>query len=248
MSSHWQSLEQEREASVLGMWVFLATEVLLFGGLFTAYTVYRTVYPLVFAEGSRQLDVVLGGINTVVLLGSSGTLAIGVERARRDARPRLWLLLTALLGIAFLAIKAVEYQRHLRVGLVSGTELFIVAYFTMTGLHTLHLTIGVVVVGVLAMRSPRPLVYELAGLYWHFVDVVWIFLVALLYLVDWPPFVTLGLASAIAVLGAWFIMGLRRTRGVPRLVAAAGVVWLAILIAGTLDDVLTRNWLPLPGK
>ncbi len=251
VSSHWATLEQEHDASLLGMWVFLATELLLFGGLFTAYTVYRTLYPAAFAEGSRHLDAVLGGINTVVLIASSGTMAMGVNRARRGSRPRLWLILTALLGAVFLAIKGVEYQRHFAEGLVFGTpqvQLFMVAYFTMTGLHAVHLTVAVGIVAVLAFARARALTYQVVGLYWHFVDVVWVFLLALLYLVDWHPVLALGLASLIAVLSAWFFMELRLTRGLPRLVAVASLLWLAILITGTLDDVLTRNWLPLPGK
>jgi cytochrome c oxidase subunit 3 len=185
----WSTVEQERDAATLGMWIFLATEVMLFGGLFTAYTVYRTVYPAAFVEGSRHLDVVLGGINTVVLIVSSGTMAIAVERARGGGRPTLLLVATALLGAVFLAIKAVEYQHHFAEGLVPGlawqypgapeVQLFMVAYFTMTGLHAVHLAIAV---GVVLFMALARRFYDVAGLYWHFVDLVWIFLLPLLYL------------------------------------------------------------------
>jgi cytochrome c oxidase subunit 3 len=185
----WSTLEQERHAEQFGMWIFLATEVMLFGGLFTAYTIYRVVYPAAFAEGSRHLDVVLGGVNTLVLIVSSGTMAIAVERARAGRSATPLLVLTGCLGLAFLAIKAVEYRAHVVEGMVPGmawryegapeVQLFMVAYFTMTGLHALHLAIAI---GVVAWMALRRAVYEVAGLYWHFVDVVWVFLLPLLYL------------------------------------------------------------------
>ena len=228
-----------------GMWLFLATEVMLFGGLFTAYAVYRAVYPAVFHEGSRQLDLVLGGINTLVLMVSSITMAVAVTRGR-SGHPRWWLVLTAVLGLLFMAIKGVEYQRHITEGV--RADLFMVAYFTLAGLHAVHLTAAIAVVVVLAVRAVRPMTYELAGLYWHFVDVIWLMLVALLYLVPWQP-LALVVAAGVGLLIAWFFMGLwRASHGLPRLAAAAGVVWLGFLIVGTLDDVLTRSWLAIPGK
>jgi cytochrome c oxidase subunit 3 len=194
--SHFATLEQEHDAAQLGMWVFLATEVMLFGGLFTAYTVYRTLYPDAFAEGSHRLDVTLATINTLVLIVSSGVMAMAVARPRRDPlrRPRALLGLTALLGVVFLALKAVEYQHHFAEGLVpglawqyagpaaGGVQLFMLAYFVMTGLHAVHLTIGVGLVTWLAMGRTRAMAIELGGLYWHFVDVIWVFLLPLLYL------------------------------------------------------------------
>jgi cytochrome c oxidase subunit III len=141
--SHFNTLEQEHEAGQLGMWIFLATEVMLFGGLFTAYTIYRTLYPVGFAEGSRHLDVTLATINTLVLIVSSGFMAAAVVRARHDQRrrPTVLLGLTAALGLVFLARKAVEYQHHVAEALVPGlashyagpranaVQLFMLAYF-----------------------------------------------------------------------------------------------------------------------
>ena len=193
--SHFNTLEQEHEAAQLGMWIFLATEVMLFGGLFTAYTVYRTLYPEGFAEGSRQLDVTLATINTVVLIVSSGVMALAVSRARSDhRRPARLLAMTALLGVVFLAVKAVEYQHHLADGLVPGpgwhyvgqraseVQLFMLAYFSMTGLHAVHLAVAIGLVVWTAIRRPRATAVELTGLYWHFVDMIWVFLLPLLYL------------------------------------------------------------------
>ncbi len=183
----------ERETAELGMWVFLATEVMLFGGLFTAYTVYRAIYPVGFAEGSRLLDLTLGTVNTVVLIVSSGTMALAVSAARLGQRRlvRVLLVATGLLGLVFLAIKALEYQHHLAEGLVPGlawhysaaraneVQLFMLAYFAMTGLHAIHLTIAVGLVLFATWFRTR---LEILALYWHFVDVIWIFLLPLLYL------------------------------------------------------------------
>ncbi len=196
-NSHFTTLEQEHEAAQLGMWLFLATEAMLFGGLFTAYTVYRTLYPDGFAEGSRHLDVTLATINTLVLIVSSGVMALAVNRARNadDHRPPVRVLaVTAALGVVFLALKAVEYQHHLTDGLVPGlawqyagprtheVELFMLAYFSMTGLHAVHLTAGIGLVAWLAIWRPRATAVELTGLYWNFVDLIWVFLLPLLYL------------------------------------------------------------------
>lgn len=209
VGEQFQTLEQEHETAQLGMWIFLATELMLFGGLFTAYTVYRTVYPEGFAEGSRHLDLIYAGPNTGVLLLSSLTMALGVHSAQ-TGRPRstFWyLLVTALLGALFMAVKGAEYYKHFLDGTVPGmswtltgpnsaaVQLFFVAYFVMTGVHAVHLIIGIAVVlvtAVLARRGaflppPRHVPVEMVGLYWHFVDVIWTFLLPLLYLFGLHP-------------------------------------------------------------
>ena len=204
VAHHFDDAEQQREASTLGMWVFLVQEVMFFGGLFTLYVVYRTLHPDGFAHASHHLDVVLGATNTAVLITSSLTMALGVWASQMDRR-RLLLVciaLTALLGAVFLGIKSYEYWHKFQDGLVPGPlftytgpeakqiELFLSIYFTMTGLHALHMVIGIGIMawllrGALAGRyGPayhNPV--EVGGLYWHFVDVVWIFLFPLLYLI-----------------------------------------------------------------
>jgi cytochrome c oxidase subunit 3 len=215
LSHQFDDVDQQTEASTLGMWLFLATEVMFFGGLLTAYAVYRTTAPREVALASKELNVALGCINTVVLLGSSLTMAMGVRAAGLRAQRELvmWLALTMVLGTAFLGIKAVEwtadYHEHLipgvnfqvpekdrtiveQEGLRPGKmELFFVLYFFMTGLHAIHLIIGVVLVGVMANLSWRgwfsgggATQIEVTGLYWHFIDIVWVFLYPLLYLID----------------------------------------------------------------
>ncbi len=196
--------EQQRSASTLGMWVFLATEVLFFGGMFAGYLVYRVLYGEAFAEASHQMNLVLGTVNTAVLLSSSLTMALAVNAAGRGIRGRtvLFLLLTMALGLTFLGIKGVEYaqkyQEHLVPGLnfafegsnANHVQMFFVLYFLLTGFHALHLTIGVGVLSVMTAKAYRgrfsadyysPV--EIAGLYWHFVDIIWIFLYPLLYLI-----------------------------------------------------------------
>jgi cytochrome c oxidase subunit 3 len=202
-AEQFDDLEQQHLSATFAMWVFLVTEVMLFGGMFTAYTVYRTVYPEGFAEGSRHMDLALGGVNTGVLIVSSLTMALAVRAAAIVNRRSLirYLGATIVLGLVFLGIKAVEYAHHYQEGLVPGlrfafegplahqVELFFLFYFIMTGIHALHLTIGVGVVTVLLIlawrghfeRASRDPV-EVTGLYWHFVDLVWIFLLPLLYL------------------------------------------------------------------
>ncbi len=192
---------QQRHAAALGMWTFLVTELMLFGGLFTGYAAYRLQYPEAFAEASRHLYLWIAVANTAVLLVSSFTMATGVQAARSGSRSSgRWFGATALLGCAFLAAKAVEYLLDARDGIVPGpgfavsgfadpvhAQLFLVFYFVMTGLHALHVAAGVGVVGVVAWRLRRGEATanqaEMTGLYWHFVDIVWIFLLPLLYLV-----------------------------------------------------------------
>ena len=204
LAHHFDSLRQQHEASHLGMWVFLVTEIMFFGGVFTVYLVYRTFYPDAFADASRHLDLVLGGLNTIVLICSSLTMALAVYSAQVGNRKMLmrFLVLTLLLGMVFLGIKAVEYAQKFEHHLVPGTaftypgpfakqaQLFFSIYFAMTGVHALHMVIGIGVLAFLILQTRRGMytpehhsMVELSGLYWHFVDIIWIFLFPMLYLV-----------------------------------------------------------------
>jgi cytochrome c oxidase subunit III len=214
LAHQFDDLEQQHEAGSLGMWVFLATEIMFFGGLFASYTIYRSLYLPAFEAGSRLLDVRLGATNTAVLIASSLTMALSVHAAQTD-RPKAliaFLLLTILLGSVFLGIKYVEYfhkfEDHLLPGInfapegqtllrlsrwhapLPQIELFFCFYFFMTGMHALHMIIGVGILTVLVLKARRgrfsaehhaPV--EISGLYWHFVDIIWIFLFPLLYLI-----------------------------------------------------------------
>jgi cytochrome c oxidase subunit 3 len=204
VAHQFDDAKQQYEAATLGMWAFLITEVMFFGGLFVGFFVYVTAYSAGFAEGSRHLSVPLGTLNTGVLLGSSLTMALAVRSAQRGARAAqvLFLLLTIGLGLLFLGVKGLEYAHKFHEGLVPGrlftltgphassAQLFFSFYFAMTGVHALHMIIGVGILAVLVVQAARgrytadyftPV--EVSGLYWHFVDVVWIFLFPLLYLV-----------------------------------------------------------------
>jgi cytochrome c oxidase subunit 3 len=205
LAHQFDDLTQQHEAATLGIWVFLVTEVLFFGGLFLAYTVYRSLYPGAFGAASRELDLALGATNTAILITSSLTMALGVHAAQLGHRRTLvaFLVLTILLGTAFLGIKGVEYYQKFVEHLVPGpsfrfapehfrqAQLFFSLYFGMTGLHALHMVIGIGVLLVMLWWSWRGTItpgyytpVEVSGLYWHFVDIVWIFLFPLLYLVD----------------------------------------------------------------
>jgi cytochrome c oxidase subunit 3 len=195
---------QQHESSTLGMWIFLATEIMFFGGLFTGYTVYRVVHPAAFEAASHHLDIVLGALNTGVLLTSSLTMALAVRSAQTGKRRNTvaFLVVTMLLGAAFLCIKGLEYYQKYTDHLVPGpsfsfpgshsheAEMFFYLYFAMTGLHAIHMITGLGVVSVIAIQAARgrftPAYYtplEVTGLYWHFVDIIWIFLFPLLYLI-----------------------------------------------------------------
>ena len=199
----FDDMAQQYDAGQLGMWVFLATEIMFFGGMIIAYTVYRNAYPQAFAAGSHHLDITLGCINTVVLIGSSLTMAMAVYAAQMGRRITLllYLLATLGLGLVFLGIKAMEYASKFQSHLVPGpafhfdgdhaehVELFFSLYFVMTGMHALHMVIGMGLLIFFAWQAWRgrfsatynaPI--EFMGLYWHFVDIVWIFLFPLLYL------------------------------------------------------------------
>jgi cytochrome c oxidase subunit 3 len=204
LQHHFDTMDQQREASSFGMWVFLVTEILFFGGLFTAYAVYRHAYPRAFAEASRHLDIQLGTFNTAVLIVSSLTMALAVWSAAVGKRKAIvvFLLATMALGGVFLGVKAVEYSHKFHDHLVPGpsfqfpgpdarpAEIFYSLYFTMTGLHAAHMVIGIGLLTVLVLQARKgrytpeyhtPV--EVSGLYWHFVDIVWIFLFPLLYLI-----------------------------------------------------------------
>ena len=205
LAEHFESYAQQREASSLGMWLFLVTEVMLFGGFFLAYIIYRSRWPQDFAAASHELDVWLGGTNTVILIASSLTMALAVRSAQLARRKAtvLFLLFTLLFGLGFLGIKAVEYQEKFAHHLVPGphfelhgdadprhAEMFFSLYFGMTGLHAAHMVIGAGLVAWLmipAWKGRFDAEYhnpvEVVGLYWHFVDIIWIFLFPLLYLI-----------------------------------------------------------------
>lgn len=180
------------EPAKLGIFLFLGTEILLFGGLFTAYLVFRVKYPQMFYEDHFRLDRILGATNTVVLICSSFTVALAIASIRRGKRGllQLFLALTILLAATFLVIKYFEYREDFAGGLFPSTDIFFSLYFMMTGLHAIHVTGGLVVLSAMLYLSSRgkfseryytPV--EVAGLYWHFVDIVWIYLLPLLYLV-----------------------------------------------------------------
>ena len=204
LAHQFDSLEQQKEVATLGMWVFLVTEILFFGGLFLTYTIYRHAYPEAFAAASRELIVPAGAINTVVLITSSLTMALAVRAAQTGERQLLviFLILTMVLGTAFLGIKAFEYYSEWVEGHIPGpafrfegaearhAQIFFSLYFLMTGLHAVHMIIGLGIMlvmlwwawnGRFSKEYYNPI--EVSGLYWHFVDIVWIFLFPLLYLI-----------------------------------------------------------------
>ncbi|MBI5508299.1 MAG: cytochrome c oxidase subunit 3 family protein [Deltaproteobacteria bacterium] len=204
LAQQFEDLEQQHESATLGMWLFLITEIMFFGGLFAAYAVYRSTHPEAWHNGSRHLDVVMGGINTAVLISSSLTMALAVRAAQLSKKTALLanLALTIAFGAVFLGIKAIEYHHKLEAGLVPGRfftyvgpdldhlQLFFLFYFIMTGMHAFHMVVGLVVLAVLVVMTLKGRLLgdfykpvELTGLYWHFVDVVWIFLFPLLYLI-----------------------------------------------------------------
>ena len=224
---HFDNMAQQKEAAVIGMWVFLLTEILFFGGLFVAYILYRNWYFEAFAKASSSIDIFWGALNTAVLIASSLTMALAVRAAQTNKQKALvgWLIFTMFFGVVFLGVKAIEYKakfdehhvpgptfefieegehagaaeaataEHTTAGGMSHedlqrtTQIFFSLYFTMTGLHALHMIIGLglmTVITVMAKRGKFDSEYytpvEMSGLYWHFVDIVWIFLFPLLYL------------------------------------------------------------------
>jgi len=205
---HFETAEQQKDASTIGMWMFLVTEIMFFGGLFMTYIAYRGAYPHAFAVASQKLNTTEGFINTLVLICSSLTMAMAVRCAAQGKKKAVvWLLLaTMIFGLAFLGIKADEYAfkfknhevpgAHFDPEGLSGADkdhasLYFGLYFGMTGLHAFHMIVGIVILCFI-LRGAMKGIYtpawhtpvELFGLYWHFVDIVWIFLFPLLYLID----------------------------------------------------------------
>jgi cytochrome c oxidase subunit III len=218
---HFANLEQQKETSTFGMWLFLLTEIMFFGGLFCAYLIYRGWYYPAFVAGSHQLSIGLGAFNTAVLICSSFTMAMAVHASEMRWRKALvgWLLGTIFLGCVFLGVKAIEYhekwEKHHVPGLnfsaagftkvdphyredkplapdmAEKTQVYFSLYFAMTGMHALHMVIGVSILIILVVRAwagaytqGHMTTVENFGLYWHFVDIVWIFLFPLLYLIS----------------------------------------------------------------
>jgi cytochrome c oxidase subunit 3 len=205
LREQFETPAQQKEISTLGMWIFLVTEIMFFGGLFLAYAIYRREFAGVFALASNTLDVVIGAANTAVLLCSSFTMVLAVRAAQIGSRKTLiwFLILTILLGGVFLGVKAYEWNQKFEEHHVPGptfhlegttqqgpAQLFFSLYFTMTGLHALHMVVGEGLMLFLLWHAYKgkytPSYYtpvDVGGLYWHFVDVVWIFLFPLLYLI-----------------------------------------------------------------
>ncbi len=207
LKHHFATQAQQMDADMLGMWTFLITEVLFFGGMFASYAVYRNIYPTAFASTSEYMNVVLGGTNTAVLICSSLTMALSVRAAQLSNRKHLigFLILTMIFGTAFLVIKGFEYHAKWVEGLVPGlhwgaypehpefahhAQILFFLYFCMTGMHALHMVVGLGLLTYLLIQAYRRVFHadyfvpvEMIGLYWHFVDIVWIFLFPLLYLI-----------------------------------------------------------------
>ena len=212
---HFADMEQQKNSASLGMWLFLVTEIMFFGGLFCAYLIYRLMHFNAFAAGSQTLDIRWGAFNTAVLLVSSVTVVLAVRAAQDGNRNQLviYLVLTVVLGLTFLGVKAIEYKEKFEHHHVPGptfafnepfddngkpvpvnpkeAELFFSLYFAMTGMHALHMVIGCGLFSVLALLAWKghysPGYYtpiENAGLYWHLVDIIWIYLFPLLYLIN----------------------------------------------------------------
>ena len=208
LREQFDTAAQQKEIATLGMWVFLITEIMFFGGMFLAYTIYRSSYPNVFGQASSSMNVYLGALNTVVLICSSFTMVLAVRGAQLGRRMTtiLFLALTLLLGLVFLGIKAIEWTEKFHEHHVPGptfhlegvppelqgqAQLFFSLYFAMTGLHALHMVVGAGIVSVMIWYTYKgrftaeymtPI--DITGLYWHFVDIIWIFLFPLLYLID----------------------------------------------------------------
>jgi len=203
LQEQFDELPQQKEAATLGMWAFLATEVLFFGAMFMSYIAYRHAYPHAFAEASHHTIVLFGTINTAILLTSSLTVVFALHAVRENDIKWLFrfLVVTVLFGLAFLAVKGLEYHADLEEHLWPGphfkpelppqAQIFWFLYWVMTGVHALHVTVGIVLLSIMAWMTSRgkfsslyhnPV--EMTALYWHFVDIIWIFLYPLLYLIQ----------------------------------------------------------------
>jgi cytochrome c oxidase subunit III len=209
IAHQFEEAEQQREADTLGMWTFLVTEIMFFGGLFASYVVYRSLHPQAFEIGSHLLEVKFGATNTAVLICSSLTMAMAIHSARTGKSKSTiitYLAITMLLGLTFIGVKLYfewyhDYLEHIVPGINFLTrpewganggevEMLMVFYFFMTGLHALHMVIGLGILTVLVIMAARgrfsPRYYaplDISGLYWHFVDIIWIYLFPLLYLI-----------------------------------------------------------------
>jgi cytochrome c oxidase subunit 3 len=214
LAHHFESIEQQEESCTLGMWLFLAQEVMFFGGLFMAYSVYRYMYFDAWVRGSAQLDQVVGGFNTIILLLSSFTMAMGVYHCQVGNSKKLfrYLSLTMILGLAFVGLKLwLEWGPKISHGVFPGNlwnpdahhypdlvsfgeqghlQIFFFLYYVMTGMHALHMIIGFGILAVLMVMTKmnkfgpkRYMPILFFGLYWHFVDIVWVFLFPMFYLV-----------------------------------------------------------------
>jgi len=216
LAHHFDDMEQQRECVTLGMWSFLATEIMMFGGLFFVYTLYRHFHFAAYKAGSHHLDWKMGTLNTFVLLASSLTMALAVHAAQVREKKKMinFLLATMALGVAFLVIKGFEWTKDWNDGLIPALQwhpqvpagvdpnnmmMFFIIYFSMTGLHAIHMIIGLAIVGWMTYLGTKDFFtegndqpIELIGLYWHFVDIVWVFLFPLLYLIGG---ITLGAAA-----------------------------------------------------
>jgi len=203
LEHHFHDAEQQRGAAKLGMWIFLATEILFFGGLFLAYGAMRFFYPGTFRAAHAFLSVPMGGLNTAVLITSSLTMALAVRAAQLSNTRHLvrLLLVTLLLAGVFLVVKYIEYSHKFHLGLLPGRfftargiagmpHVFFGVYFVMTGLHGVHVIAGMIIITWILLRARQGRYHaayytpvENVGLYWHLVDLIWIFLFPLLYLV-----------------------------------------------------------------
>jgi cytochrome c oxidase subunit 3 len=206
---HFDDVEQQKETSTLGMWVFLLTEIMFFGGMFGSYTVYRNMYPDAFASTSHFMNIAIGAFNTGVLICSSFTMVLAVRSAQLGRKKPLivFLVLTLILGCVFLVLKYVEYHEKWVDHHIPGpgfqyadpryfhqAQILFYLYFAMTGMHALHMIVGAGLLTTLIVMASRnrfsaewytPV--DIIGLYWHFVDIVWIFLFPLLYLISRHP-------------------------------------------------------------
>jgi cytochrome c oxidase subunit 3 len=206
VAHHFATAEQEFSSAKFGLWVFLATEILMFGGLFVAYTVFRGMLPETFSAAHRELSVPLGTVNTLVLISSSLTMALSIRAAMVNARRQMMAFLwaTLLLATTFLVVKlAFEWPHKFHEGMLPGRyytfeglahvaspHIFFSLYFMMTGLHGIHVLIGMGLIGFLLWKGGKGHFYagyytpvEMVGLYWHLVDLIWIFLFPLFYLI-----------------------------------------------------------------
>ena len=203
VSHHFSNADQEFDSCKLGMWLFILTEFMLFGGLFVAYAVFRTWYPETFESGAEKLDWQMGAVNTVILITSSVTMAMAIRacQVNQKGKALALLIVTVLCGMGFLVVKYFEYHHKFELGILPGDyfsymgahmsneHLYFSIYFLTTATHVLHVILGLLAILWVAFRTAKGEFYEayytpveMVGLYWHLVDLIWIFLFPLLYL------------------------------------------------------------------